>query len=201
MAGASPWPYFVFAFAVISKYRSPLLSQIRRWYDSVIKISAKGLFMSLFWSAAIGGGFLVVVCTAAVPMARRLREREVTASIRLFRQQRERLEAKFVELAQSLGKPRGLRWIDCDWFEDVTFARERRTGLLTAFASINVRFEAIEGGDMEDVAAVGTVRDAVAMFHFQRGTWGTGGKALFNMNPQEAVERLTAQFESIPVPI
>ena len=29
--------------------------------------------------------------------------------------------------------------------------------LLTAFVAVNVRFEAIEGGDMEDVAAVSTV--------------------------------------------
>jgi hypothetical protein len=45
---------------------------------------------------------------------------------------------------------------------------------------------------------VGTVRDAVAVFHFYRGFWGTGGKALFNMNAEEAVSRLTAQFEAVP---
>jgi hypothetical protein len=42
------------------------------------------------------------------------------------------------------------------------------------------------------------VRDAVAVFHYHRGTWGTGGKALFNMNAEEAVTRLTAQFEAVP---
>ena len=62
---------------------------------------------------------------------------------------------------------------------------------------INIRFEAIEGGDMEGLAAVDTVRDAVALFHFHQGSWGTGGKALFNMNPQDALEKLVAQFEPI----
>ena len=115
-----------------------------------------------------------------------------------FRRHRERLEAKFFDLAAATGKPRGLRWIDCDWLEAVTFARDRQTGLLTAFVAVNIRFEAIEGGDMEEVAAVGNIRDAAAVFHYERGAWGTGGRALFNMNPADAIERLRAQFEPVP---
>ena len=52
---------------------------------------------------------------------------------------------------------------------------------------------------MEDVAAVATVRDAAAVFHFHQGAWGTGGKALFNMNPQDALVKLVAQFEPVSV--
>ena len=51
---------------------------------------------------------------------------------------------------------------------------------------------------MEDVAAVGTVRDAVALFHFQNGNWGTGGRALFNMNPGDAVAKLVSQYDPLP---
>src|SRR5262249_30495204 len=92
-----------------------------------------------------------------------------------FKRQREVLEARFFDLAAASGKPRGLRWIDCAWLASVTFARDRQTGLLTAFVAVNIRFEAIEGGDMEDVAAVSNIRDAAAVFHYQRGSWGTGG--------------------------
>jgi hypothetical protein len=152
------------------------------------------------WATAIGAVvLLLVVALAAIPLAKRWRKREAGQAVRLFRQQRERLEAKFIDMAQSLGKPRGLKWMDCDWLSAVTFARDRKSGLITAFAGINIRFEAIEGGDMEDVAAVGTLRDAVAVFHFHNGNWGTGGKALFNMNADEAITRLTAQFEAFPV--
>ena len=52
---------------------------------------------------------------------------------------------------------------------------------------------------MEDVEAVGTVRDAVAVFHFHQGSWGTGGKALFNMSPRDVLEKLVAQFEPVPL--
>jgi hypothetical protein len=123
--------------------------------------------------------------------------READRGRREFRRQREVLEAKFFDLAAAGGKPRGLRWVDCDWLETVTFARDRQTGLLTAFVAVNISFEAIEGGDMEDVAAVSNIRDAAAVFHYRKGNWGTGGRALFNMNPHDALDRLQGQFEPV----
>ena len=81
----------------------------------------------------------------------------------------------------------------------MTFARDIRTRLLTAFVAVNIRFEAIEGGGMEDVDAVGTVRDAAAVFHYQHGVWGTGGRPLFNMNPEDALIRLEGQFQPVHV--
>lgn len=133
----------------------------------------------------------------AIPVARWMRRREVEQAVKLFRGQREQLEAKFFELASQSGKPRGLRWLKCDWQPAVTWAREAQSGLLTAFVSIELHFEAIEGGDMEEVAAVSTVRDACAMFHYQQGRWGTGGKALFNMNASDVIERLHGQFTAV----
>jgi hypothetical protein len=123
--------------------------------------------------------------------------READRGRRDFRRHREVLEAKFFDLAAARGKPRGLRWVDCDWLETVTFARDKQTGLLTAFVAVNISFEAIEGGDMEDVAAVSNIRDAAAVFHYQKGNWGTGGRALFNMNPNDALDRLQGQFEPL----
>lgn len=124
-------------------------------------------------------------------------QREARRAREKFRMQRERLEARFFDLARNTGKPRGLRWIECDWLESVTFARDRQSRLLTAFVAVNIRFEAIEGGDMEDVAAVSNIRDAAAVFHYQSGSWGTGGRALFNMNPADALVRLEGQFEPV----
>ncbi len=125
------------------------------------------------------------------------RKRELKRAYLDFRHRREQLEARFFDLARSLGKPRGLRWIDCNWQDRVTFGRDRHTGMLTAFAGVNISFEAIEGEDMEGVAAVGTIREAAALFHYQYGNWGTGGRALFNMDPDAALERLKDQYESI----
>lgn len=134
------------------------------------------------------------------PFRRFFQTREAKKGISVFRIQREQLEARFFDLAASIGKPRGLRWVDCDWQKEVRFCRDLESGLLTAFVAINVRFEAIEGGDMEDVAAVSTIRDASAVFHYRNGRWGTGGRALFNMNPTDAIERLGHQFHAVDLP-
>jgi hypothetical protein len=156
----------------------------------------------MFWASILAGaGFLLLATGLAwKPLRACQQAREAEQAIALFRLQREHLEARFFDVASARGKPRGLRWLDCDWQSDVTFARDLNSGLLTAFVAVNIRFEAIEGGDMEDVEAVGTVRDAAALFHYRRGVWGTGGRALFNMNPEDALVRLGAQFEPVAVP-
>lgn len=140
---------------------------------------------------------LVVVAKAWKPWQRRRRRREVDEARRRFRIQREQLEARFFDMAARRGIPRGLRWLECDWQSEVAFARDRQSNLLTAFVAVNIRFEAIAGGDMEDVEAVGTVRDAAAVFHYRKGVWGTGGRALFNMNPHDAVVRLEGQYDPV----
>ena len=140
---------------------------------------------------------IVALAIAWQPLARRSRRRQAEQALQSFRRQREMLEARFFTMASSLGKPRGLRWLDCQWRDQVTFARDRQTGLVTAFVGVNIRFEAIEGGDMEDVAAVGTVREACALFHYQMAAWGTGGRALFNLDPQMAIDRFQDQYEPL----
>jgi hypothetical protein len=141
--------------------------------------------------------FVIAVVLLRKPVRAWRDQREADRGRRDFRRQREVLEAKFFDLAAASGKPRGLRWIDCDWLETVTFARDKQSGLLTAFVAVNISFEAIEGGDMEDVAAVSNIRDAAAVFHYQKGHWGTGGRALFNMNPNDALDRLQGQYEPL----
>lgn len=153
-------------------------------------------------------GILVTVAILFTVFHRRIlrvfRNREARTALSQFRYQREYLEARFFDLAAQRGKPRNLRWKDCSWQSAVTFARDAQTDLLTAFVAVNISFEAVEGEDMEGVEAVGLLREAAAIFHFQDGVWGTGGRALFNMNPADALERLQGQYLpleiEVPVP-
>lgn len=154
--------------------------------------------IALAWPIA-AAAVLVLVVTFAVgrPLLLSLRQRRAVRALKQFRLQREQLEAHFFHRAGTLGKPRGLRWLECDWQSDVTFGRDVKTGMLTAFVGVNIRFEPLEGGDMEGVEAVGMVRDAAALFHYHRGRWGTGGRALFNMNPSDALVHFKGQIEPI----
>jgi len=152
----------------------------------------------MFWPLLIIVLLGIIGFIAAAPMlARGMKQRQELRAISTFKVQREQMEAKFLELASAQGKPRGVRWKQCDWNDDVTFAREKSTGLITAFASVNVSFEAIEGGDMEEVEHVGLLRDGCALFHYQVERWGTGGRVLFNMNPQDALARFSDQYEPV----
>lgn len=149
---------------------------------------------------AVLAGLVLTTAVAGRPLLRRIQKRQAQNAITQFRRQREQLEAKFFDMASRLGKPRGVRWLDCDWQERTAFGRDLQTGMLTAFVAVEIRFEAIPGGEMDGVEHVGLLRDAAALFHFQNGAWGTGGRALFNMNPADALSRLHDQYEPVEFP-
>jgi hypothetical protein len=152
---------------------------------------------SLLVIVLCAAGACVIAAVAWRPLVSRLRRRRAADALGAFRMQREQLEAQFFHRAGSLGKPRGLRWLECDWQDSVTFGRDVKSGIITAFVGVNIRFEAIEGGEMEGVESVGIVRDAAALFHYQHGRWGTGGRALFNINPSDALVHYKEQIEPI----
>ncbi len=143
-------------------------------------------------------GFLIVCCAVAWSPWRRSRRRgQFLLACHQFHLRREPLEHKFLQIAGSSGKPRGLRWADCDFADDITYARDRISGQLSALVSITIRFEAIEGGGMEEVEAVSNLRAATAVFQYEKGAWLTQGRALFNLNPAEAVQYYQANLELV----
>jgi hypothetical protein len=91
---------------------------------------------------------------------------------RLFQHQREHLELQFFQAASASGKPRGLRWKAIDWGP--------------------------AGSDMEGLPAVSNLRNASAVFFFHQGRWHTAGKAVFNLNPDEALAHFRNQYERLP---
>jgi hypothetical protein len=145
--------------------------------------------MTSWWVVALGCCVLAAAIGALVwrPIRAKLRENELARARRDFHRQREHLEARFLHLAALSGKPRGLEWVRCDFDDDVLYARHRQSGELSAFVGVTIGFEAVEGGGMEHVEAVGNLRAATAVFRVERGSWATDGRALFNLNPTEAL--------------
>jgi hypothetical protein len=123
-----------------------------------------------------------------------------------FLEQRERLHADFLAAASASGKPRGLTWKALDWnvvgaLPEPTLARDRRTGAIVALVPVTIQFEAVAGGDMEGLAAVGNLRNASAVFFYDyRGGWHTTGRAVFNLNPDEAIAHFKDQFTPLAGP-
>ena len=125
------------------------------------------------------------------------REVQIARARESFALQRERLHGIFMQAASATGKPRGLRWVQCDFEPDLTLARERQTKQLIGLVPVTIRFEAVEGGDMEGVAAVGNLRNATAVFAFTTGQWQTIGKAVFNLNPPEVLHHFQKEYEPV----
>jgi hypothetical protein len=130
---------------------------------------------------------VIVAAMARQPRRPAQRSPEYQQAWKDFHGQREPLEAKFVELAALSGMPRGLRWTDCQFEDGVVYARDRRSGQLRAFVAVTVTLEAIEAGLMEGSEAVGHLREATAVFHFDGERWQTDGRAIFNLDPTETV--------------
>jgi type II secretory pathway pseudopilin PulG len=155
-------------------------------------------YLLLFVVIAVVAVVAVMGVVIAVRPIQQAREAERLARAqRDFHRQREPLEAKFIERAAASGKPRGLRWLDVEFDDDVVYARDRRTGRLKALVAIEVSFEAVAGGGMEEVEAVSRVRAATAEFIHDGGRWQTNGRVYFNMAPSATVRYLTTELEMV----
>lgn len=147
--------------------------------------------------AVLTGLAVAAVAILWCPVRDVLRQRKLARARKDFHQQREWLEARFYRLAAGSGKPRGLAWVNCDFEDDVVYARDRRTGELSAFVGVSISFEALEGGGMEEVEAVGNLRAATAIFRIADGQWSTDGRAVFNLNPTETVRYFHDDLELV----
>lgn len=114
-----------------------------------------------------------------------------------FHRRREWLEAKFLSLAAQSGKPRGMKWVDCDFADDVAFARDRKTGRYRALVAVAIQFEAIPGGGMEEVEAVAQRKAATVVFRLDGPEWEVDGRALFNLNPAQTIAQFQHELEVV----
>lgn len=146
-----------------------------------------------------------VLLAAAILMAlRAARKRrawrestERETAMESFGAQRHDLGREFLQAAGATGKPRGLRWVGCELSGPPLFATEEPSGRLAALVGVTVSFEAIPGGGMEDVEAVGNLRSATAVFFFRDGAWTTDGRVIFNLEPGEALARLAPALRAV----
>ena len=144
----------------------------------------------------VGGGAVVVLLVVRWGW-HFCRAVQVERARELFRLQHERFEEMLLKAAASTGKPRGLRWVSCAFTGDAVLVRDVPTGGIAAFVPVQVNFEPVEGGDMEDVPAAREPRPATAVYTFSRGHWHTDGRVVFNLNPPQAVEHFGPRFAVI----
>jgi hypothetical protein len=99
------------------------------------------------------------------------------------------LQQHFFSIVSQSGKPKGLTWKSCKFDETTIWAIEKQSANLHALLATVIHFDAIPGGPMEDVEAVGNARIATAIFFYNGESWDTRGDILFNLDPHEVLTR------------
>ena len=151
-----------------------------------------------YWWVVVAVVVLAAACAwtwfalrKAIPQSRLAEAR------RDFHRQRERLEAKFVQLGSYPANRDAPRWIDCDFEDDVAFARNRATGELTALVGVAIEIEDLDDRSSRSGEASTSHRAATAVFRFHEGRWATDGRAIFNFTPVEAIRYYERDLEMI----
>ena len=147
----------------------------------------------IYRMALIATTGVVLLLAILTLLGRRISRNRDRAKAR-FRDSLAELGEAFRETGNASGKPRGLRWVGCDLSGEVEFALERAGGRLVALAEATLSFEAIEGEDMEDVAAVNLPRHATAVFTWDGREWRPTSRTVMNHTPAEALMRFSAEF-------
>ena len=115
-------------------------------------------------------------------------ESRLSQAKRNFHRQRERLEAKFIQLASTQAKPDSPRWADCEFDDAVAYVRHRSTGELSAFVAVTVALQGVHDAAAVSTAdLIGNLRAGTAVFRFDRDHWETDGRAILNLSPSEAI--------------
>jgi hypothetical protein len=150
-----------------------------------------------YWWVVVAAIALLAVCAWKwFPLRKPLPASRLAEARRAFHRQREHLEAKFVQLGSYPVNRDAPRWMDCDFEDDVAFARNRTSGELTALVGVNIEIEDL-GSPSGRSGEEGNQRAATAVFRFLGNRWETDGKAIFNFTPAEAIRFYQRDLEMI----
>ena len=153
--------------------------------------------MAQFWWLPIIALLLLTAAYLWHPRRRAARSLRLNQAKRRFHVQREWLEAKFVQLAESHANPNAPRWIDCAFDDDVSYVRNRTTGELSALVAVTIASEGYNRSFQSTAEAVGNLQAGTAVFRFDCDHWETDGRAILNLSPNETVHHFGEDFEIV----
>lgn len=148
----------------------------------------------IWTSAAL---FLIGMLYFWGPIWRSIHEARFVQTQRDFHVQRERLEAKFVQLARAQAKPAPLRWEDCEFADDVAYVRHRVSGELSAFVAVSIATDDTGILGFASGDAVSKLQLGTAVFRFRHNRWETDGRAILNLTPKQAIRYLQRDWKIV----
>ena len=149
------------------------------------------------WIPVAVAAILAVVVLIWRPMRAASRQARFAETRRDFHVQRERLEAKFIQLASAHTRLNGPNWADCDFDDDVAYVRNRNTGELSAFVAVTVAMEGLADSPTGVGDLIGSLRTGTAVFRFDGDHWETEGRAILSLTPAEAIRHYQNDLEVV----
>ena len=141
-----------------------------------------------WWTLALLAAVAGIVIILWQPVRLAARESRLNQAKRNFHRQRERLEAKFIQLASTQAKADSPRWADCEFDDAVAYVRNRATGELSAFVAVTVALQGVHDAMAASTAdLIGNLRAGTAVFRLDHDHWVTDGRAILNLSPSEAI--------------
>lgn len=116
-----------------------------------------------------------------------------------FRANRERYLAGFLQQTRTLGKPRGLIWSGVVPLGEPVSVRDQDTRCLALLVPLEVTFVPEPGSDMEAIPQAREPRPITVIFRYQRRRWQTDGRAVFNLRPEQVIERSAGRFQRVEI--
>jgi hypothetical protein len=150
--------------------------------------------------AIVGGALLVVWGASVVARNKRHQAAEYSVAKLAFRRRREYLEARFVTLASKTNAVQGFTWGECDFANDVSFARDRSSGELRALVGVTITFEPADEHELSSLGSAGcngSILAATAVFRYVGDEWLSDGRAIFNLDPGETIRRFGHELEAV----
>jgi hypothetical protein len=144
----------------------------------------------LRWAGIMPAFLVAMGIVLRRPLRQYTEEIHVDKARKLFRLQRERLEARFVGTVAKTDAIEGERWDGAHWHDGVVWARDRQTRRL--FALVEVRLPTGEFAIEPECAPP----HATALFEFRKGRWCAEGIRLDEVRPDEAI-RPNQRFEPV----
>jgi hypothetical protein len=152
-----------------------------------------------FWLVISALGLTLFVAGLAWrPIHQGLRRARFAEARRDFHRQRERLEARFLQLGIANSRPDAPAWMDCEFDDDVAYARSRSTGELSALVAVTISLGRFDEAAEEDRGEPpDQLRLATAVFRFDHGHWTTDGRAILNLSPAETIHFYQRELEMV----
>jgi len=145
---------------------------------------------SVIFSTAVLAIAAAMMWRPAVRFWRRVRFEKARM---LFHRERERLEARLIKQIAVPVVTGEMEWLDCDFEDEVTFLRDRRSGEYVAVVMITLGPETSWAIDSEQESR----GRGVAVFRFGKNRWISDPKVYMNLTPEEMVRAFSDRMELV----